>query len=136
MAILKPSYGALITESVTGLSTLLNTADVSGDNIHDNPTDLFIDIEFTIAAAAVGPTTGTLDVYLKEGLQSGILSTKNKISNLRRIGSLELNGTSNAVTTFLVTEVAPFWRLYFINNAGADLASASVYFRGINYTDI
>jgi hypothetical protein len=136
MAIVKPSYSTLQTLTVPGLYVLANTASATETAEHDNTTDLFIDGELTCQFSAGGATTGFVDVYMLEGNETGVLSTTAKNSNMRRIGSVELNGTTPVTKTFSISELPPFYKFHFYNGSGAALASETVKFRGVNYTDV
>jgi len=132
MPLAKPLYATSSTLTVTGLSTLADTASVSETAEHDNTVDRYMWVDFSITLTAAAATTGTVDVYALEGNATGALSSTAKTSNMRRIGSVELNGTTAVTKVLQYDEPASFWKLHFINNSGAALASETVTMRGVN----
>jgi len=132
MALAKPLYAAPSTLTVTGLSTLADTASVSETAEHDNTVDRYMWVDFSITLTATAATTGTVDVYVLEGNATGSLSSTAKTSNMRRIGSVELNGTTAVTKVLQYYDTKSFWKLHFINNSGAALASETVTMRGVN----
>jgi len=128
----KPLYATQATLTVTGLSTLADTASVSETAEHDNTVDRYMWVDFSITLTAAAATTGTVDVYVLEGNTTGSLSSTTKTSNMRRIGSVELNGTTAVTKVLQYYDTKSFWKLHFINNSGAALASETVTMRGVN----
>jgi len=128
----KPFYAPPVTVSVTGLSSLANTAVVSESTEHDNTTDRYMWVDIYVLFTAAATTTGTVDVYALEGNSSGSLSSTANTSNMKRIGSIELNGTTPASKLLMYDDPASFWKLHFINSSGAALASETVTIRGVN----
>jgi len=136
MAILKPHYSVATLLTITGLATLADTASLTESTEHNNSTDLFIDVEIQCQFTAAGTTTGSVDIYALTGLETGVLSSPANISNMRRLGSVELNGTTAVSKTLLLTDVPPFWKMHFINNSGAALTAANIKMLGVNFTDV
>jgi len=136
MAILKPSYSVVSTLTIPGLATLANTASATETAEHDNTTDLFVDVEINLTFTTGAAGTSTVDVYVLDGIATGVISTTAKTSNMRRLGSVELNGTTAVAKTLTYNDVKPFWKLHFINNSGAALTSETVTMRGVNFTDV
>ncbi len=133
----EPVLGTLTTIVTSGLSTLADTASTASDVEQDNTTDKFLDAEIQLQFIAAGATTGSVEVYALVGLETSVLSSQAKKSNMRRLGSVELNGTTIAIKTLRFENMDAFyWKLYFTNSSGAALTAASVKFRGINYADV
>jgi len=128
----KPFYAAQATLTIPGLATLANTASVTETVEHDNTVDRYMWVDFSITLTAAAATTGTVDVYALEGNVTGSLSSTAKTSNMRRIGSVELNGTTAVTKVLQYYDAKSFWKLHFINNSGAALASETVTMRGVN----
>ncbi len=132
MALAKPLYATEAALTVAGLSTLADTASVTESAEHDNSVDRYMWVDFSITLTAAAATNGTVDVYALEGNATGSLSSTAKTSNMRRIGSVELNGTTTVTKVLSYDDPASLWKLHFINNSGSALASETITMRGVN----
>jgi len=137
MAKLYPGYSVagVTALTVTGLPALANTAAVTGTE-NNNITDRFMTGLLTCQLTAAGATNSTVDVYVLHGNATGMESDA---LNKTRIGSILMNGTTPAIKTLSIdfdNGISPFWKLYFVNNSGAALASAAVSLLGLNPTDV
>ena len=133
--------GAAPTTRVsTELNSLANGSGATATAEFDNTATgtRHIHGEFTCDFAAAGTTTGRVDVYLLVGTTTAELSTTAKTSNMRFIGTVELNGTTAVRKTLRVSDLpSRFWKERVVNNSGSAMASSgnTIKFTGINFTD-
>ncbi len=137
MATAKPLFATPITLLSTELDGLLDTASATQTTETDNSTSPHIDGLLDCEIAAAAATTGSVSVYAMEGSVTGVLSTSAKSSNMRKIGSVELNGTTAVRKQLRYDNVAPFFKIHCINNSGAALATTgnTIKLTGVNFTD-
>jgi len=137
MANLKPVFASEATSQSTGLNSLADTSSNSSSEI-DNSSNKYLDMQFNIEMAAAAANTGVCTLYLSEGAATGKTSTTVNLSNMRRIGDVQLNGTTVVRKTFFVENMPEFWKSHIINNSGGALASSAntVKYVGINYENV
>jgi hypothetical protein len=135
MANLKPVYATQSTVLSTGLNSLAAGSGANSseqDNTANRYLDMFVDVEIAAASAA----TGFVTLYLLGGSATGKTATSANLANMKKIGDVQLNGTTTARAQFLVENLPSFWMLRLINNDAAVALAASgntVKFTGINY---
>lgn len=137
MATVKPSYSAQSTIISTELDSLANTSAATCTSEIDNTSNLYIEGLLDCYFNGAGATTGSVAVYALCGNATGELSTTAKTSNMKYLGSVELNGTTAVRKQLQITDIPKYWKVRCINNTGAALAASGnlIKFTGINYTD-
>jgi hypothetical protein len=137
MATIKPLFATETTVMSTELNSLTSGGSVAATAEQDNTTNRYLDGDFILDFAGAGATTGSVIIYLLEGAATGTLSTTTKSSNMRQIGSIELNGATAVRKKIRVDGLTKFWKPYVTNSAGANLAASgnTIKFTGINYSD-
>ncbi len=135
MSTAKTQYANQATAISTEMDGLLDTNLATGPE-HDNSVNGYIDIALDCLFSAQAATTGKVGVYALMGSVSGELSTSAKTSNMRKLGSVELNGTTQVRQQLLLERVPKFWKLGVINESGATLAASGneIKLTGLNYT--
>lgn len=132
----KPLYGSRTAVTIT-LDSLSNGA--LADSSEYNNTSLlylgkWIEVNATGSNAA---EAGYLEIYAREGLVTGVL---NGDSNLRRIGSVKLNGTTAVRKILYYDRPAPFYKIVAKQASSSTYALASsgnsMYYLGENIQDI
>jgi hypothetical protein len=138
MATVKPSYSAQSTIISTELNSLADTSAATGTAEIDNTTNRYLDGYLDCYFNGAGATTGSVAVYLLCGNATGETSTTAKTSNMRYVGSVELNGTTAVRKQLEVNGLPKFWNVRCINNSGAALAASGnlIKFTGLNYSDV
>jgi len=137
MATAYVSYATQSTVISTELNSLANTSAANGTAEIDNSTNRYLDGYLDCYFNGAGATTGSVAVYALCGNATGELSTTAKTSNMRYLGSVELNGTTAVRKQLQITDIPKYWKVRCINNSGAALAASGslIKFTGINYTD-
>lgn len=136
------TYRNYVTGSVqnlltTELNSLANNSTAVSTSEYNNTSNRWMEGEVEVYVAASGANTGYVDLYLVEGTTTGNLATYSQRQNARRIGSIQLNGTTAVRKRFFVDRLAPYTKAVIANISGGSLASSgnTVTLLGINYTD-
>ena len=137
MATVKPSYSAQSTIISTELNSLANTSAATCTSEIDNTTNLYVEGLLDCYFNGAGATTGSVAVYALCGNATGELSTTANTSNMKYLGSVELNGTTAVRKQLEINGIPKYWNVRVINNSGAALAASGnlIKFTGVNYTD-
>ena len=133
---LKPIYATEANVMTTELNALADSGTATTTTEIDNSSNLYLDARIDVDIAAAGAATGYVALYMLEGQTTGILSTTQK-ANMRFIGDIQLNGTTDVNKSFFVQNMPEFWKGHVINNGGAGLqtSGSTIKFTGINYED-
>lgn len=136
------TYRGYVTGSVqnlltTELNSLANAGTAVSSSEYNNTSNRWIDGEVEVYVAASAANTGYVDIYLLEGTTTGNLATYAQRQNARRIGSVQLNGTTAVRKRLPISGIAPYTKCLLDNTSGGSLASSgnTVTLLGINYTD-
>lgn len=134
---LKPVFGTEVTLLSTELDSLAGGSSAT-DSEQDNGTDRYLDGRIDIELASASADTGYCSVYLLEGSATGKLSTTANISGMRKLGDLQMNGTTAVRKSILVAGLPKFWAVHLIKNATPALAASGnvIKFTGINYENV
>lgn len=134
---LKPIYASEANVLTTELNSLADAGTATTTTEINNSSNRYLDARLDVDIAASGAATGFVSLYLLEGQTTGVLSTTQK-PNMRYIGDIQLNGTTDVNASFLVEGMPEFWKGHIVNNGGASLKSSgnTVKFTGINYEDV
>jgi hypothetical protein len=96
----------------------------------------FIGIEVTAKLIGLAGSTDTVDLYVLEsgdGADSDYATTDNK----RFIGSVQMNGTTEAIKRMVVGNLSDRHKLHVVNESGAALSATEgecqVFYRTISY---
>ena len=134
---LKPVYATEATLLSTTLNDLANGAAESSAE-QDNGTARILDARIDVEMAAAAANTGFVELWMQEGSATGKLSTTANKSNMRPVGSFQLNGTTVVRKAFFVDNMPKFYGLRVINVSGGALAATlnTVKITGLNYEDV
>lgn len=137
MANLKPVYATESTILSTALDSLANGSAVASSE-QDNSTNRYLDMRVDLSFAASAANTGYVPIYLQEGSATGLTSTSSNRSNMRYLGSIQMNGTNTVRKSLFVENLPKFWNLRVVNDSGGSFFSSSntVKFTGINYENV
>lgn len=134
---LKPVYATTTAIQTTGLNSL-DDGSGNASSQQSNASNRYLDARIDVTVAASGANTGHIEVYLQEGSTTAELSTSANKSNMRFIGSIQMNGTTVVRKSLFVQNLPEFWGSRIENTSGGSLASSAntVDFTGINYEDV
>ena len=135
------TYGT--NTALTGWSTALASVAASGTSTSgsvDNSTNKYpackmeIELDGDNASSA-----GSVDLYLQESTDGGTaFSTSGDTSDMRYIGSVQLNGTTLVRKVIDVGNLPQYWKVYVVNgDATYGLgANTVISYQGITYADV
>jgi len=138
MATAYKKYSAQTEIITTELNSLADTSAATATTEVDNSTNRYIEGFLDCYFNGAGATTGSVAIYILGGNATGELATTANTSNMRYVGSVELNGTTAVRKQLTFSEIPKFWKVRVVNNSGAALAASGnlIDFTGINYADV
>lgn len=120
------SYGTATTKMSTELNSLANTSGATTSTAIDNSTDKAIGAKLTCYFTGIASATGNADVYIIESTDGTNFGTT-ETANMRYVGSVDMNETTQVVKTLDVGNLPPKFHIRVINNSGAAFAASGSY---------
>lgn len=133
-----PDTANTVSLMTTELNSLANATSAASTTERDNTTTRYAEAEIEVQLAAAAANTGFVDIYLIEGITTGDLSTYAQLQNARKIGSVQLNGTTTVQKKLPPFQgLGPFYKAVVYNGSGGALAASNntVTLLGYRYTD-
>lgn len=130
MADFKQAFGAEVTITTTGFSTLGNGSSMTADAV-DNSTNLYDEIVIEIKVGGTAATTAWLDVRILAAVDGGT-DWSSPTTPYLILPAIDMSVDNPVYHARFVPPQK--WKLYVKNNTGAVLDVGSASYQGVYYT--
>lgn len=137
MATAKPSYSSQVDITPAGLQSLANGSSVA-TAAQTNASNLYQDVEVTVAIAGTAAATAHADVYLLSSQDNSNFDTQ---ASAQYLGSITLSATPQQRTFSILGQtgmlaIPEYYEIMVVNNTGAALAASgnAIKVVGVNTT--
>ena len=84
-----------------------------------------------------GAGTETADFYLIESTDGGTVFSTEETQNMKKLGSIEFNGTTLVKKILTIHDLPDDWKIYIKNNSAQGLgASSDIYYQSMTLNDV